>query len=104
MNRLEFLFQQLVNLFLGFYKITFGITSGNTLITGAGTAVAGDWCAFQILSSTGTISSITMDNSTTTALSGISLSQGVIVYGKITSITPASGTVVKCYGSLTVMN
>jgi hypothetical protein len=104
MNRLENLFQQLVNLFLGFYKITFGITSGNTLITGAGTPVTGDWCAFQILSSTGTISSITMDNTTSTALSAIPLNQGIMVYGKITSITPAVGTVVKCYGSLSVMN
>lgn len=104
MNRLESLFQQLVNLFLGFYKISFGIASGNTIITGTGAAVTGDWCAFQVLSSTGTISSITIDGNTSVALASTSISQGVIVYGKITSITPASGTIVRCYGSLTVMN
>jgi hypothetical protein len=106
MTRLESLMAMLVNLFTGFYKVTFGGTNKNTIVVGASPAVAvnGDWCAVQILTSTGTISSITIDNAVYTSLSGITFNQGVMIYGKISSITVPLNTTVICYGALTVTN
>lgn len=105
MTRLESLMAMLINLFTGFYKVTFGGTGKNKVIVGAGTAVTGDWCAVQILTATGTISSINIDGiGTPTDLSTISFNQGIMIYGKITSITVPSGTTVMCYGALTVTN
>jgi hypothetical protein len=103
MTRLESLMAMLVNLFSGFYKVTFGGTAKNTVVVGAGTAVTGDWCAVQMLTATGTISSITIDG-TANNFSAITFSQGVMIYGKITSITVPSSTTVICYGALTITN
>ena len=103
MTRLESLMATLVNLFMGFYKVTFGGTAKNTIIP-ASTTTTGDWCAVQILSSTGTLSSITIDGNVVTTLSSTTLNQGIMIYGKITSVTTAASTIVICYGALTVTN
>jgi hypothetical protein len=103
MTRLESLMAMLVNLFMGFYKVTFGGTGKNTVIP-ASTTLTGDWCAVQILSSTGTLSSITIDGNVVTTLSSTTLNQGIMIYGKITSVTTAASTTVMCYGALTVTN
>jgi hypothetical protein len=105
MTRLESLMAMLVNLFSGFYKVTFGGTAKNTVVVGAVSPVAvnGDWCAVQMLTATGIISSITIDG-TANNFSAITFSQGVMIYGKITSITVPNGTTVICYGALTITN
>ena len=102
MTRLESLMAMLVNLFTGFYKVTFGGSGKNTVITTA-TTTNGDWCAIQILSSTGSITSLVLDGQTV-SLSGITLNQGLMIYGKITSVVTGSNTTVICYGALTVTN
>jgi uncharacterized protein (DUF2235 family) len=56
-----------------------------------------------MLTATGTISSITIDG-TANNFSAITFSQGVMIYGKITSITVPSSTTVICYGALTITN
>ena len=67
--------------------------------------VAGNWTAVQILSTTGSISSITIDGAVSAALNNLSLNQGVIIYGQITSITIGNGTggvatTVRLYGGI----
>lgn len=104
MTRLESLMAMLINLFTGFYKVTFGGTGKNRIITSSQSNQIGDWCAVQILSSTGTISSITIDGTPNTDLSTIALNQGIMIYGKITSISTGANTTVICYGALTVTN
>ena len=74
------------------------------LSSGAGsTATAtGNFTAVQILSSTATITTITIDGTASAALSSISLNQGVIIYGQITSITigAAAANTVRLYGGI----
>jgi len=103
MNRLESLMSMLVMLFSNFYRVTFGGTNKNTVVVGAGSAVTGDWCAVQILTTTGTISSITIDGAVKD-FSAITFNQGIMIYGKITSITAPSGTTIMCYGASTISN
>jgi len=67
--------------------------------------VNGNWTAVQILSSTGSISSITIDGAVSTELNNLSLNQGLIIYGQITSITIGNGTggvatTVRLYGGI----
>jgi hypothetical protein len=109
MTRLESLMATLVNLFMGFYKVTFGGSGKNSFLVGSGTVGSstnvqtGDWCAVQIITTTGNIDSITLDG-TVRSLTGITFLQGFMLYGKITSITVPTGTTVICYGALTVTN
>lgn len=102
MTRLESLMATLINLFSNFYRVTFGGTNKNTVITTA-TTTNGDWCAVQILSSTGAITSLVLDGQTV-SLSGITFNQGIMIYGKITSITTGASTTVICYGASTITN
>jgi hypothetical protein len=99
MTRLESLIAQLITYFSNLYKITTGSTGKNNIVST--TAVTtGDWVAVQVLADA-VISSAIIDGAAVTALSGTTLSQGIWLYGKITSITLASG-IVRCYGNINI--
>ena len=99
MTRLESLIAQLITYFSNLYKITTGSTGKNNIVST--TAVTpGDWVAVQVLADA-VIASAVIDGVTVTSLSGTTLSQGIWLYGKITSITLASG-IVRCYGNITI--
>jgi hypothetical protein len=71
------------------------------LILNTTNLTTGNWTAVQILSPTGTIASMTLDGVTNvTSLSTITLNQGVIIYGQITSITLGGSTTVRLYGGI----
>lgn len=93
----------LINLFSNFYKVTFGGTNKNTVIAASSTTT-GDWCAVQILSSTGSFTGITTDAVGSSNLVGITFNQGIMIYGKITSVSTGANTIVMCYGASTISN
>jgi hypothetical protein len=99
MTRLEALIAQLITYFSNLYKITTGSTGKNNIISNT-TVTTGDWLAVQILADA-VIASVIIDGATVTALSGTTLSQGIWLYGKITSVTLTSG-IVRCYGNINI--
>lgn len=99
MTRLESLIAQLITYFSNLYKITTGSTGKNNIVSTTAVTV-GDWVAVQVLADA-VIASAVIDGVTVTSLSGTTLSQGIWLYGKITSITLTSG-IVRCYGNITI--
>lgn len=92
MNWLEKIVMFLVNM----WQTAFGQTGQNLTINDTA-AHPGNWCAVQVLSSA-VISSITIDGATDSAIAAVSShNAGIIIYGKITSITLTSG-IVRMYG------
>jgi hypothetical protein len=92
-----------VSTFLRFASLGQGSPNAFLSSTAGSTAsTTGNFTAVQILSSTATITSITIDGAVSTALSSISLNQGIIIYGQITSITIGSTTAntVRLYGGI----
>jgi len=95
-----------VSTFLRFASLGQGSSNKFVTVAAGSTSVqAGNWTAVQILSSTGSISSITIDGAVSTDLSGITLNQGLIIYGQITTITVGNSsggvaTTVRLYGGI----
>jgi hypothetical protein len=83
------------------WQTDFGQTGGNVTVadTNARTQTAnGAWTALQVLSATAVISAITIDGAADTGISGVaSYPQGMVIYGRITSVQLTSGTV-RLYG------
>lgn len=83
------------------WQTDFGQTGGNVTVadTNARTQTAnGAWTALQVLSATATISAITIDGASSAAIAAVSsYPQGMIIYGRITSVQLTSGTV-RLYG------
>ena len=95
-----------VSTFLRFASLGQGSPNAFLSSTAGSTAsTTGNFTAVQILSSTGSISSITIDGAVSTDLSGITLNQGLIIYGQITAITVGNSsggvaTTVRLYGGV----
>ena len=86
----------LKRILVSLWQTSFG-QNGNNIIINDTAAKTGSWTAVQILSTT-KIAKITMDNLTDdTTLASTDLSQGLIIYGKITGIQLTSG-IVRMYG------
>lgn len=88
-----------------FRAASLGQGSPNSILSstaGSTASLTGNWTAVQILSSTATITSITIDGAVTTSLNSISLNQGIIIYGQITSITigATAANTVRLYGGI----
>lgn len=82
---------------ISLWQTQFGQNGTNTTISDTN-ATAGNWTALQVLSATAVISAITIDGVSGTAIAAVtSYPQGMIIYGKITSVTLSSGTV-RMYG------
>ena len=97
MTQIEMLLSYIKGMIHNFFKVGSGTTGKNTTITGT-SAITGDWMCFEVLADA-VVASYTEDNTPDTRLAAVSLSQGVFVYGKITSITLTSG-IVKAYGNI----
>jgi hypothetical protein len=83
-------------LFVITWQTSFCQTGQNITIANS-VAWTGNWTAAQVLSDA-VISSITIDGATDAGIAGVaSHAAGTIIYGKITAITLASGTV-RMYG------
>jgi hypothetical protein len=82
------------------YQASFGIDGGNRTISNT-SATGGNWVACQVLANA-VISSITIDGATDAGIAAVSShAAGTIIYGRITSITLASGTV-RMYGATNI--
>ena len=81
---------------ISLWQTSFGQNGNNNFIRNTA-ATAGNWTAVQVLSATAKIASITIDGAVDTTLSATDINQGVIIYGKITSITLTNG-IVRLYG------
>ena len=81
---------------ISLWQTSFGQNGNNNFISNTA-ATAGNWTAVQVLSATAKIASITIDGAVDTTLSATDINQGVIIYGKITSITLTNG-IVRLYG------
>lgn len=86
----------LKRILVSLWQVSFGQNGNNVFVSGT-SPVTGSWTAVQVLSSTARIASMTIDGAADTTLSSTDISQGVIIYGKITSITLTSG-IVRMYG------
>jgi hypothetical protein len=86
----------LKRILVSLWQTSFGQNGNNNFISNTA-ATAGNWTAVQVLSATAKIASITIDGAVDTTLSATDINQGVIIYGKITSITLTNG-IVRLYG------
>lgn len=97
MTTAESILQTIQSIFLNKIKTTFGTTGKNITISNTSVTPV-DAVAFQVLSAA-VVASYTDQGTPDTSLSAITLPVGLIIYGKITSITLTSG-VVKAYGNI----
>lgn len=89
----------LKRILVSLWQTSFGQNGNNTFVNST-TTTTGSWTAVQVLSSVSRIASITIDGNVDTTLASTDINQGVIIYGKITSITlSATNTgIVRLYG------
>jgi hypothetical protein len=85
----------LKRILVSLWQTSFGQNGNNNFISNTA-ATAGNWTALQVMSTT-RIETITIDGAADTTLASTDLSQGLIIYGKITSIKLTSG-IVRMYG------
>lgn len=89
-------YDKILMFYVNIWQTTFGQTGQNLTIANTA-ARTGNWTALQVLSDA-VISSITIDGAIDAGIAGVaSHTAGTIIYGKITAITLASGTV-RMYG------
>jgi hypothetical protein len=74
------------------YQSQLGLQAAPTPITGTNAIALTNVGAFQVWTANTTIASITINGTAITAFSGVTLPQGFIVYGNITSITLSAGS------------
>jgi hypothetical protein len=87
----------LKRILVSLWQTSFGQNGNNNFISNTA-ATAGNWTALQVLSATARIASITIDgNVDSTSLASTDINQGVIIYGKITSVQLTNG-IVRMYG------
>jgi hypothetical protein len=86
----------LKRILVSLWQTSFGQNGNNNFISNTA-ATTGNWTAVQVLSATARIATITIDGATDTTLASTDINQGVIIYGKITSITLTNG-IVRMYG------
>jgi hypothetical protein len=73
------------------YQTEMGMFGPPSVVSGTN-AVIGNFTAFQVWEADTTIASITINGTPLTFASALTLPQGFIVYGVITSITLSAGT------------
>jgi hypothetical protein len=89
----------LKRILVSLWQTSFGQNGNNNFVTDT-TTTTGNWTALQVLSSTARIDTIIIDGATVVSPSpivSIDINQGVIIYGKITSIKLTNGSV-RMYG------
>ena len=70
---------------------SFARKTPSTIVSGTN-PVTGNFSSFQVIDPTTKIASYTLDGNVVTTFSGITLAQGLVIYGKITSITLSAGS------------
>lgn len=86
----------LKRILVSLWQTSFGQNGNNNFISNTA-AATGNWTALQVLSATARIATITIDGSADTTLASTDINQGVIIYGKITSVQLTNG-IVRMYG------